>query len=100
MIGEAESLVADTYTAMLEALAPVMKQAPYFILHSAHRKEDGKYRVLEVWASKAASDAFFASVVAPNLPPGLRPKRTTHELASLVVGPDLAMLGGPGVATA
>jgi hypothetical protein len=33
-------------------------------------------RVMEVWQSKAEATQFFARYVAPNLPPGIQPKRT------------------------
>ena len=71
------------YDGMLKVLADVERRAPGFVLHSAY-KVDGNWRVLEVWESKAQADQFFAKHVAPNLPPGVRPKRTVFETHSLL----------------
>lgn len=68
---------------MLNALGPILKQAPGFVLHSAF-PVDGGWRVIEVWESKAAATDFFAHYVVPNLPPGVKPKRSIYELHSLV----------------
>lgn len=84
MIGESEGLTETVYRSMIDSLRPAMQAAPGLVMHSAHATEGGGLRVMEVWRSKAESDAFFARHVAPNLPPGLRPKRRTLELASLV----------------
>ncbi|MBE7417168.1 MAG: hypothetical protein HS128_05325 [Ideonella sp.] len=72
------------YDGMLNLLADPLRQADGFVLHSAYRADDGVWRVLEVWRSKAEADRFFAQRVAPNLPPGVRPKRTLHQAHSLV----------------
>ena len=69
------------YDGMRAHLEGLLKSAPGFILHSAHPVEGG-WHVLEVWESKADGDRFFAQHVAPNLPPGIHPKRTTIELHS------------------
>jgi hypothetical protein len=71
------------YDGMLQFLAGSIKAAPGFVLHSAH-PVDGGWRILEVWETKEAANQFFAKHVAPNLPPGIRPKRTVQELHSLV----------------
>lgn len=86
MTGEAQGLTAETYLHMFNLLAPAMKAAPGFILHTAHPLEGGGFRVVEVWRSKEDSDRFFATHVAPNLVPGVRPKRHTQALSSLLVG--------------
>jgi hypothetical protein len=72
------------YDNMLGGLATLIRQAPGFVAHMAHAVEGGGWRVLEIWESKAQSDAFFAKVVVPHLPPGVHPKRTYQELHSLV----------------
>lgn len=72
------------YEGMLSALGEALRRAPGFLLHTAHPVADG-WRVLEIWQSKQAADAFFATHVAPNLPPGIRPKRSVQELHGLVV---------------
>jgi hypothetical protein len=71
------------YEGMLNQLEPVIKASPGFIFHSAFPVEGG-WRVIEVWASKADATNFFAKYVVPNLPPGVKPKRTIQELHSLV----------------
>jgi hypothetical protein len=83
MTAEAEGLTPAIYAQMLSALQPALERAPGLILHTAHATEAG-FRVVEMWQSKQACDEFFAKNVAPNLPLGIRPKRRTRELESLV----------------
>jgi len=71
------------YDGMLNVLADVARRTEGFVMHSAYQV-DGHWRVLEVWRSKADADQFFAKQVAPNLPPGVRPKRSMYEAHSLV----------------
>ena len=71
------------YDEMLVALSDILKSAPGFVLHTAHPTDDG-WCVTEIWNSKAEANQFFAKVVAPNLPPGIHPKRSVQELHSLV----------------
>jgi len=71
------------YDGMLVALEGALKQAAGFILHTAHPVEGG-WRVLEVWDTKAHANEWYAKSVAPNLPPGVHPKRTVQELHGLV----------------
>jgi hypothetical protein len=86
MTGEASGLTPDLYAQMLRGLEPALRQAPGFIMHTALPVEGGGFRVLEVWRSKEESDRFFATHVAPHLPPGVRPKRRTEPLNSLLLG--------------
>ena len=71
------------YDGMLGLLATALRQAPGFILHTAH-PIDGGWRILEVWESQQAASEFFAQFVHPHLPPGIKPKRTVQALHSLV----------------
>ena len=71
------------YDGMLGVLEEALKQSPGFIAHASYPTEGG-WRVVEVWNSKAEADQFFAKHVAPNLTPGVRPKRVVHELHSLL----------------
>jgi quinol monooxygenase YgiN len=80
---EVRGQTAQGYDSMLATLATHLKQAPGLVLHSTHATEDG-WRVIEVWESKAQSDHFFATFVAPQLPPGIRPKRTVQALHNVV----------------
>jgi hypothetical protein len=66
---------------MLLALVSALKQAPGFILHTAH-PIDGGWRILEVWESPNDASQFFAKHVHPNLLPGIKPKRTVQALHS------------------
>jgi hypothetical protein len=74
------------YDGMLGALRGRITGADGFIAHASHQVEGG-WRVIEVWESKAQADRFFAREVAPNLPPGIHPKRVTQELHSWVTPP-------------
>jgi hypothetical protein len=69
---------------MLGTLEATIRGAEGFVAHFSHPVEGG-WRVMELWRSKADSDRFYARHVAPNLPPGIRPKRSVQELHSLVM---------------
>jgi hypothetical protein len=77
--GEVRGQTAQGFDGMMAKLLAPLQQSPGFISLSSHATEDG-WRVMEVWESKAQSDRFFAKFVAPNLPPGIRPKRTVQVL--------------------
>jgi quinol monooxygenase YgiN len=81
---EVHGQTAQGYDSMLDVLAAHLKQAPGLVLHTTHATVDG-WRVIEVWESKAQSDTFFATFVAPQLPPGIRPKRTVQPLHNVVL---------------
>lgn len=80
---EAPGQTQQGYDGMLAALDAQLRQAPGFILHTAYPVEGG-WRILEVWESKAQANDWYAKKVAPNLPPGVHPKRAVQELHSLV----------------
>jgi hypothetical protein len=84
VIAEVHGQTESGYDGMLNVLADRARQADGFLLHSAYRVDDS-WRVVEVWQSKAEANRFFATEVAPNLPPGVRPKRSVHEAHSLVM---------------
>jgi hypothetical protein len=83
VIAEAHGQTEAGYDGMLNKLADVARRAEGFVLHSSFCV-DGTWRVVEVWRSKTDADQFFAKQVAPNLPPGVRPKRKVYEAHSLV----------------
>jgi hypothetical protein len=87
---EIQGQTAQGYDAMLGELGPLIRQAPGFIAHMAHPIEGDRWRVLELWESKAASDRFFAAFVVPRLPPGVHPKRSYQELHSFLCEPKAA----------
>ena len=72
------------YDGMLSVLGKAIAQADGFVLHTSHAVEGG-WRVVEIWNSKADADRFFARQVAPNLTPGIHPKRSVQELHSLLM---------------
>lgn len=83
MIAEVAGQTQQGYDGMLDRLQPALLGAEGFIAHASH-PVDGGWRVIELWQSKAHADRFFASAVAPHLPPGIHPKRRVQELHSLV----------------
>lgn len=84
MIADVPKQTEAGYDGMINLLAEQLRQAPGFIMHAAHRSEDGGWRVIEVWASQEEANRFFASHVAPNLAAGIWPKRRMHKLHSCV----------------
>jgi hypothetical protein len=83
IMAEVPNQTQEGYEMVLAAVEPLLKEAPGFLMHAAYPVEGG-WRSLEVWESKAAATEFFATYIAPNLPPGIKPKRTIQELHSLV----------------
>ena len=73
----------EGYDGILNAVLESIKNAPGFIMHCAHPTE-GEWKVYEVWNSKKESDDWFAKNIVPNLPQGIYPKRSYHELHSVV----------------
>jgi len=84
IIGEVRGQTAQGFDGMLTKLQAQLQQAPGFISLSSHAMDDG-WRVMEMWESKAQSDEFFAKFVAPNLPQGIRPKRTAQPLHNVLL---------------
>ena len=83
VMAEVHGQTESGYDGMLSVLADLARQADGFVLHSAYRVDES-WRVIEVWRSKEEADRFFAKHVAPHLPPGVHPKRSTYEAHSLV----------------
>jgi len=83
MTADVPHQTAEGYDAMLSMLEAGLKQAPGFVMHSAH-PIDGGWRVIEIWESSRAASDYFAKYVHPNLPPGIKPQRTLRELHSFV----------------
>ena len=71
------------YDGMLGMLEGVLRQTPALVLHSAHPIEGG-WRIVEIWESSKMANDFFAKAVHPNLPPGIKPRRSVQELHSFV----------------
>ena len=83
MISEVGGQTPQGYDGMLGLVGEALKQAPGFVLHTAHPAATG-WRIVEVWRSQDDATRFFASHIAPNLPPGVRPKLSFQPLHSLV----------------
>lgn len=83
ILADVKGQTQQGYDGMIDALGPMFKQAPGLILHTAHATEDG-WRIVEVWQSKTQANQWFAAYVAPNLPPGIRPRRTFYDLHILL----------------
>ncbi len=56
-------------------------KAPGFVSHVSGVSDTG-YRVIEVWESREAHQAWFDGHIAPNLPPGFTP---SWEYSDLVI---------------
>jgi len=73
----------EKYDRMLAVLGPALRQAKGFIAHGAGPSADG-WRSFEIWESQEDATQFFATYILPNLPEGIKPKRTLLTLHSLV----------------
>jgi heme-degrading monooxygenase HmoA len=58
-----------------------IEKAPGFVTHASGASSSG-YRVIEVWESREAHQAWFDDHIAPNLPAGMKP---TWEYIDLVL---------------
>ena len=90
VIAEVEGQNEELYDAMIAVLGPMLRQAKGFIAQGAGPAGPGSpgrdvWRGFEVWESAADATRFFAQYVHPNLPPGVKPRRTLVELHSLVL---------------
>ena len=84
IIAEVQGQTQPGYDGMAERLGPALRSAPGFIAHVAH-PVDGGLRIVQIWRDKDRPDRVFAQHVAPNLPPGIRPKRSLQVLHNLVL---------------
>lgn len=85
VIAEVQGQTEEKYDSLLAVLAPALRQARGFIAHGAGPAGDG-WQTFEVWESQADATQFFATHIHPNLPEGVRPKRSLVELHSLIFG--------------
>ena len=83
MTAEVPGQTTEGYDGMLSVLTEPLRQAPGFIAHIAGPDGDG-WRVTEIWDSVREASDFYARYVDPNLPPGVKPKRSFMELHSLI----------------
>lgn len=80
---EVKGQTQEGFDGILGALEHALKEAPGFILVTGFPVE-ASWRTLEVWETSRDANRFYAKFVHPNLPPGLKPKRTFQNLHSLV----------------
>ena len=80
---EVSGQTKEGYEGMLAVLTPLLKQVKGFIAHGAGPTGEG-WRSFEVWESQDQATEFYAKYIHPNLPEGVRPKRTIVELHSLI----------------
>ena len=90
IIADVPGQTHEGYDGMLEEIEPLLHEAKGFIAHGAGPSVDG-WKTFEVWESAGDATAFFAAHVHPNLPPGVRPRRTIVELHALFLGPLAAL---------
>lgn len=74
----------EKYDQMLSVLGPLLRQAKGFIAHGAGPSGDDGWRSFEIWETQEDATQFFAKYIHPNLPEGIKPRRTLLELHSLV----------------
>jgi hypothetical protein len=80
LITEQPKLDAETYTAMIENLMPLLRSSKGFVSHAGGPSPAGGIRIIEIWHSEADSLRFFEDNLKPNLPPGIEPDLKYHEL--------------------
>ena len=83
MIAEVAGQTLEGYEATLAVVADKLRQAPGFMMHTAHPTATG-WRVIEMWQSREDSGRFFAANIAPNLPKGVHPKVTFEPVHDAV----------------
>ncbi len=89
---EVKGQTQEGFDGILGALENALKEAQGFLLVTGFPVE-GSWRTLEVWETAEDATRFYATFVHPNLPPGLKPKRTFQELRSLVTERGLRLAG-------
>lgn len=87
VFAEVEGQTQEKYGSMMTVLGPVIRRAEGFIADGAGPTAGG-WRTFEVWESQAHAARFFATHVHPNLPAGVKPKRTLVELHCLMLATD------------
>jgi hypothetical protein len=83
VIAEVPGQTREGFAGIAESLDSALKQAPGFIMVTGF-PTNGSWQTLEVWESAKDATQFYAKFVRPNLPQGLKPKRTVYELHTLI----------------
>lgn len=85
VVAEVQGQTKEKYDRLIDVLRPALLQATGFIAHGAGPAGE-TWITFEVWESQAEATQFFARYVHPNLPEGVKPKRTIVELHNLMLG--------------
>ena len=80
---EVSGQTKEGYEGMLAVLTPLLQQAKGFIAHGSG-PSNGEWRSFEIWETQEQATEFFAKYIHPNIPPGVKPRRTFLELHSLI----------------
>ena len=71
------------YDGMLAALGQAIQESKGFIAHFGAPSKNG-WTCMELWETEDDANQFFAKFVHPNLPEGIKPKRSFVPLHSLI----------------
>jgi hypothetical protein len=80
---EVPGQTAEGFSRMVAALEPALRQSKGFIAVGGGMSPEG-WRVFELWASQEDATQFFARYVHPNLPEGIKPRRSILPLHTLL----------------
>jgi len=83
MMADVPGQTRELYDGMLSVLGGPIREAKGFIAHFAIGSEDS-WQVMELWETERDANEFFATFVHPNLPEGIKPRRSFKQLHSLV----------------
>ena len=83
MTSEVSGQTLVGYSSLFDAVSLALKSAPGFVMHASH-PVDGGWRVVEIWNTREDAARFFASMIAPHLPEGIRPKLSFAALHDVV----------------
>lgn len=84
VVADVAGQTSEKYDRMIEAIEPELRRAKGFIAHGAGPLGNS-WQTFEVWDTAEDATRFFAAFVHPNLPEGVKPKRTLVELHALVL---------------
>jgi hypothetical protein len=83
VIADVPGQTQDGYDQMMLVLGPILREAKGFIAHGAG-PAGNSWQVFEIWDTQDDATQFFAKYIHPNLPDGVKPKRTLVQLHSLI----------------
>ena len=84
VIADVPGQTTEGFAKIMAGIQGALKQAPGFILVTGFPTKDS-WQTIEVWETAREATHFYANFVHPNLPAGLQPKRTLHELQNFVM---------------